>query len=161
MVYKMIDKIIIKPFVGIEGLSLGTTKSEVVDILGVPDESSVREFKDESFDENWEYFELGLELTFSSDDNWLLGTIGVTSELAELAGHHIIGLNENKLLETLEQIGIMPTVLEDDLTDLGSRDYACDKYGLSFWVQNGIVTSIAIFPDHGESGDIPLWPNRE
>ncbi len=155
----MINKVIIKPLIGIDGLSLGVTKSEARNILGDPDKCSMKEYKyDKSRDEGWEYFQLGLELTFSSDDDWLLGTIGVTSEEATLAGHHLVGLDEKKLLKILDQIDIGPIVLESDFTELGSRDYVCDKYGLSFWVQDGVVTTITIIPDYDESGTVPLWP---
>jgi len=157
----MIEKIIIKPLIGIEGLSLGITKEEARNILGPPDKCSVQDFKqDGSHDEDWEYWKLGLKLTFSSEDNWLLGTIEVASKEATLAGHRLIDLTEEQLLERLNQIDITPTILEDDFMDLSLRNFFCDKYSLTFWVQDGIVTSIAIFPKNDESGNTPLWPKH-
>lgn len=155
----MIDKIVIKPLIGIDGLELGATKAEVLDVLGDPNKCSTKSYKqDKSSEEEWEYFQLGLELTFSSKDNFRLGTIGVISKNATIEGHHLIGLNEKQLLKTLDTIGIGPTLLEDDLTELNSRDYACDKHGLSFWVHDGVVNAIAIFPEYDESGNVSLWP---
>ena len=156
----MKQPIIIKPHKGIEGLPLGIERSEVIDILGKPEDRSKMGFPDGSYDEDWEYLQLHLQLTFSSDDNWLLGVITVESEKAELAGHHLIGLDEMAFLKTLRQANIGPAVLDDDFKDLGSKDYVCGKLGLSFWVQDGIVTSITIFPKYDKSGNVPLWPEK-
>lgn len=105
----------------------------------------------------WEYYEIGVQLTFCSDDNWLLGTITVESEDAELMGRHFIGMDENEFLKKTGDVGI-ETELEDDFTELGSKDYWCEALDLSFWIQDGKMTSIAIFPKYDESGEIPLWP---
>ena len=132
---------------GIEGLALGVSKSDVIDILGEPDYRSSEKFIDDHPDELWDYLKLELTLTFYSDHNGLLGNITVESSNAELAGYRLIGLDEKKFLVTPKQAGIEPTVLEDDFTELGSRDYVCDRLGLSFWVQDGKVDSITIFPE--------------
>jgi len=155
---QILHKIIIKPLTGIEGLSLGISKSDVIKILGEPDHRSTENLIDDSPDELWDYFKLGLELSFYSDHNALLGNITIESPHAELAGYHLIGLDEKELLETLKKAGIEPIVLEDDFEELGSRYYVCDRLGLSFWVQDGKVDSITIFPEYDESNEIPMWP---
>ena len=158
---QLIEHIVIKPHIGIEGLFLGTSMSEVLDILGKPEKRSFRRFKDISCSSYWNYLKLGLSLTFSSDDDWLLGTINIDSENAKLAGYRFVGLDEKGLLKTVKKAGITPTVLEDDFKELASKDYACDRMGLTFWVQDGKVDSITIFPKYDESGDIPLWPEKK
>ena len=155
----MFEKFVIEPLIGIQGLKLGITRNEVQQILGSPEKCSIKKYEqDNSTDEKWEYLESGLELTFYSDDNWLLGTISITSKEATLKGFNIIGLSEEDLLATLQKIDIMPTILKDDFSFIDSRDYVCDKYCLSFWVQDGVVSDVTIYPEYDKSGNVPLWP---
>ena len=156
----MLQRIIIEPLIGINGLQLGKDMSDVVDIIGEPDERSSRQFPDESEDKTWEYSNIGLSLTFSSDDDWKLGVITVEAADAELSGHCFIGLEEKVFLDQIEEARITPTVLDDDFRELGSKDYKCDRLGLSFWIQDGKVSSITIFPKYDESGEVPLWPEE-
>jgi len=155
----MIQQIIIKPLIGIEGLPLGIEMSDVIDILGEPDERSTREYEaDGSIDKIWEYCDIGLTLTFSSDDDWKLGNITVESPNAELKGCRLIGLDEDEFLQEFQQAKLGSIKLDDDFTELGSRDYVCNELELSFWIQDGKLDSITIFPQWDESGNIPLWP---
>jgi len=154
----MISNFVIKPHVGLEGLILGTDRATVIEILGEPYERSVRTFeRDKSSDELWEYLQIGLNLTFSSVDNWLLGAITVESAEAELEGLRLVGLSEEEFLTTSQRTGV-DLELEDDFTELGSKDYVCDRLGLSFWISDGEVSSITIFPKYDKTGNIPLWP---
>lgn len=146
------------PHVGINGLSLGIEKSAALNILGEPDGRSFRTYEEDgSSEEMWEYSKIGMDLTFSSDDNWLLGSISVESKDADLIGECFIGMGENEFLKKTREVGI-DIEMEDDFAELGSKDYRCDKLDLSFWIQDGKLTSISIFPKYDESGNIPLWP---
>ena len=157
----MIHNLIIKPLIGIDGLSLGSKMTDVLKILGEPDNRTINRFgKDKSWDAGWDYLNHGLKLTFSSDDNWLLGSITTDSADAELAGYYFIGLDEKVFLKAVKAADIPPVILDDDFKELGSRNYSCDELGLSFWVQDGTVSNITIFPEYDESGNIPLWPTE-
>lgn len=157
----MIDKINILPLVGIEGLHLGSTKEMVLETLGDPDNRSVTEYKeDNSQNEDWIYSKPGLELTFFSDDIGLLGAVSVWSPDSILKGRRMIGIPEENLLKVLKQIGIIPTVLQDEFKEVNAKDYVCDKFGLSFWVHNGKVTTITIIPEYDEQGEEPIWPEQ-
>ncbi|HPD48625.1 MAG TPA: hypothetical protein PLY61_17195 [Anaerohalosphaeraceae bacterium] len=148
----------IKPFVGIGGLFLGMSKEDVRRAMGEPDDRSVQTHEgDNSRDETWEYSETGLDATFSSVDDWVLGSITVKSQIAELQGLRLVGMTEQDYLEKVRDAGMI-LQLEDDFRELGSRDYSCDAMGLSFWVHDGVLQSITIYPKYDESGDTPLWP---
>ena len=142
---------------GINGLSLGIEKPVALNILGEPDDRTYATHEDSSSEEKWEYSDIGVELTFYSEDNWLLGSIAVESEDAELIGQHFIGMDENEFLEKTREVGI-EVELEDDFKELGLKDYFSDELDLSFWIHDGKVSSITIFPKYDKSGEIPLWP---
>ncbi len=156
----MISKVIIKPLIGIDSIHLGMQRNVVETVLGVPDLFEQKAYdEDDSTEVILEYTSFGIELTFSSTDNYLLGTITIKSEEAELNGHKIIGLRENEFLNLLSHINIGPIKLEDDFIDLDSRDYTCDSLSMSFWVHNGILTSITLYPKYDDTGNTPIWPN--
>ena len=156
----MIDKINILPLVGIDGVCLGLTKEEVLEILGEPDERFRPDDVDErgGGNEEWGYKQAGLELAFSSDEVGFLIAISVLNPEAILKGRRIIGIEEQYLLKLLKQIGIMPTVLGDEFPDVDAKDYVCDQYGLSFWVQAGKVAAVTVIPEYDEEQVVPLFP---
>lgn len=156
----MLKDFIIRPFIGIGGLLLGSDRTLIFENLGEPDKRSTRTFKgDNSRGDSWDYHQIGINLTFSSVDNWLLGTITVESEEAEIEGLRLIGLPENDFLESLKRAGI-EVRLEDYFKDLGAKDYSCDRFGLLFWISDNKVTSITLFPKYDASGNNPLWPEQ-
>ena len=154
----MLQQIKILPLIGIDGLPLGVEMPDVVGAIGEPDTRSKEEFIDENPDEVWEFYELGFALTFFSDDNWLLGTICVETEDAELAGRCFIGLTEKEFLDNVKQTDIAPVELDDNFENLGSKNYVSEKKRLSFWVQDGKIVSITIFPEYEKSSDAFMWP---
>ncbi len=56
------------------------------------------------------------------------------------------------------ELGRIVGRIGDDFTELGSKDYWCEDLGLSFWIQDGTMTSIAIFPKYEDDGDTVIWP---
>ncbi len=155
---ELLPKIRIIPHAGIDGLSLGAERHSVVKILGEPDERRFSNYGEHGGeDEIWEYSKIGIDLTFSSDDNWLLGTIDVQSKDAKLAGKCFVGMSEDEFLKQIKEAGI-EIELEDDLTELGSKNYTCDKLDLDFWIHDGELTGIAIFPKYEDDGDTVIWP---
>jgi hypothetical protein len=155
---EMPPKIRIIPHVGIDGLSLGIERDSVVNILGEPDKRHLTNYEGHgSDDECWGYPKIGIDLTFSGDDNWLLGTIDVQSKDAELAGKCFLGMDENEFLKNIKEAGI-EIELDDDFTELGSKNYTCVKLDLGFWIQDGELTAIAIFPKYEDDGDTVIWP---
>lgn len=135
---------------------MGIDKSSALEILGEPDERSFADYEDNSSTETWEYLEIGLDLTFYSED-WLLGSITAKSKNTEFAGKYLIGMEEKEFLINAKEVGL-EIELEDDFTELGSKDYVCQKLDLSFWIHDGELTSITIFPQYDESGIVPIWP---
>lgn len=159
----MPGKIIIIPHVGFDWLHLGIEMSYVLDMLDQPDDRSFNAYNvagnsiDSSVD--WSYLKLGIQLTFDSDDDWVLGSITVESELAELAGKRFIGMDENVFLEEANEAEIN-IAIDDDFKDLNCKNYNCDELDLFFWVSESKLTSITIFPKHDETDEIPLWPDN-
>ncbi len=145
------------PFVGFDEIRLGQTLGQTELLLGKPSEVNKETFRDQSLDMIMKYHDLGVDLTFSTDDDFLLGSITFLSRNYLLKGISIIGLQEDEFLR-LGTALFPDLMLDDDLTDLNAKDYMSDSNGLTFWIQDGVVESISIFPEYEADEDTPIWP---
>lgn len=143
---------LIKPLIGIDNITLGSTKQIVFDLLGQPDSTSSDEWPDGTLCESWLYPELGLTLNFDSDNDYRLSTLNSFSKDVELEGLKLIGLNINSLLNN------HPSIILDE--DLGNdiKDYIFPEKEISFWVVKNIIENITIFPEYDKLNDLPIWP---
>ena len=138
---------------GIGNIILGSTKEEIVNLLGEPDETSQDEWPDQTISDTWSYHELKMELSFYSDSNYCLTTITTTSDNVEFEGIKPIHLKEQQLVESFPSI-----VLDEDFEENG-KDYIYPEKEISFWVVDGVVDNLTVFPKYDKTGNIPIWPN--
>ena len=141
----------ILPHQGFGNIVLGTSRLDVLAHLGQPDERSEVNYSDDSCVEYFEYSSPDLTLGFDSDDGDRLGTITVRCDDAVYNGYRVIGRLVEDLLSDIPAL-----VLDDDFEESG-MDYVHPSHDLSFWVSEGRVINVTIFPswiDH----DTPRWP---
>ncbi len=146
----------IQPGVGLGPLRLGSTQDQVLSLLGEP---TTREYSEPGRPtpfHDWEYAELGLDLHFSADDDYRLGTISTESTSAKLNWQYPVGMTEDELLRC-DFGGLGPPRPNDDFAELG-KDFAWDKQSLTCWVREGVVDSISMFPFYDETDMVPQWP---
>ena len=146
------------PYFGFDKIKLGLTLGQIELLLGKASENNKETYSDNSIDMILNYHNLGVDLTFSSDDNFRLGTITFYSKDFSLKGKKLIGLNEKEFVKNSKLI-LSDIELEDDFQELNSKDYISNSNGISFWVDDGIVESISIFPDYKNDDETPIWPN--
>ena len=142
------------PFVGFGGVRLGMTRIEVVAELGSPNSIST----DKYGDEEWTYTEPAVACCFSPDDVGRLGSITFRSSAYTVGGTYIVGLSADELRRLGDTNVLVGLVLEDEMSELGAESYGCDVLGLGFWVSNGVVVNMTLYPRYDSSGDQPLWP---
>lgn len=148
----------IKPLVGFKDIKFGLSKEQVIEALGEPHSEDTSNFEDGSSDVAMVYNELGVTLVFSSDDDFRLSSVTFYTSDATLFDEKFIGKSEEFLLENAESKGISDLTLDDDFEELEAKDYASEKLGLAFWVQQGVLDSITIFPEYDEQGEEIIWP---
>ncbi len=145
------------PYFGFNKIKLGLTLGQIELLLGKASENNKETYSDNSVDMILNYHNLGVELTFSSDDNFRLGTITFYSKDFSLKGINLIGLNEKEFIAKSKRI-LSDIELEDDFQELNSKDYISNSNGISFWIDDGIVESISVFPDYKNDDETPIWP---
>lgn len=148
----------ILPHKGFGLVKFGMTKDKVESQLGKPSEVYEEEV-DGVTEIVVDYENIGVDLSFSSADNFRLGTMSFYESDTRLMGVEFIGLTEEELLTKANSAGITDLELEDDFEDLDSKDYYSDEFGLSFWLQEGVVDSITVFPAYDpEDEERAIWP---
>jgi len=148
----------IKPFVGFAGIRFGLTEEEVIAKLGPATNRETESFEDGTNDVSLKYEKLGVDITFYSGDDFKLGTITFFAKEYTFLGHSLIGEAEADLVAKAAERGMEDLELEDDFKDLDSKDYFSEKNGVSFWLLEGKVDSITIFPEYGDDDEI-VWPS--
>ncbi|MEH6535947.1 MAG: hypothetical protein V7719_06115 [Psychroserpens sp.] len=146
------------PYFGFDKIKLGLTLGQIELLLGKPSEKDRETYSDNSIDMIFKYHNLGVDLTFSSDDDFRLGTITFYSNGFSLKGKKLIGLKEKEFV-TKSNLIFSDIELDDDFKELNSKDYTSNSNGVSFWIDSGIVESISIFPDYQDDDETPIWPN--
>ena len=140
------------PLSGIENLHFGMSMQEVRHAWGQPSDiyyfhplSDDLEYRDVI----WEY-DNGVELSFSSDDGFMLGTMTVSAESAELDGKNIIG-------KSIKEARLMfPSLQPDDDFDEQGKDYFLSDREISVWVVNNKVDSMSVYPDYDDTGTMKV-----
>jgi len=154
---KRYAKMKITPFTSIGDAILGSGVGDVVGVLGENYSTKDENFGDGEVIRTVEYPSLGFSLMFCKDDEFRLGAITTKSIDATLKGERVIGLSEEAFLFKVESIMGERPRLDDDFEESG-KDYVLDSFELSFWVLDGVVSSITLFPRYDSSGNIPDWP---
>ena len=70
-------------------------------------------------------------------------------------GFNPIGLAENFLMVRYPDLE-----LQLDCGDEG-KDFIDRELDISYWVENGVVTSISIYPEYDDIEQVPRWPSPE
>ncbi|PCJ67564.1 MAG: hypothetical protein COA58_00060 [Bacteroidetes bacterium] len=142
------------PFIGFNQTKFGQSLEQVKLLLGEPTDSTREKHEDGSEDVSLLYSELGVELTFMSEDDFRLGLISCYAPTYVLNGQSYAGMSEEEFLKTAKFPDLK---LEENLIDLKAKDYTIDSKGLSIWIQDGFVDSITMFPNHIDENTVE-WP---
>ena len=145
------------PKIGIDVIRFGMNMNEVRSLWGQPESIShftPLEEQPENRSVNWEYSN-GTELSFDSDDDFLLTCISTRSELALICGSSLIG-------KTIKEIKLCyPSLALDDDFEENGQDHVIPELAVSMWSFDGVIDSLTIFPEYDDSGNNILWPSKD
>jgi len=144
----------ILPHIGIDTIRFGMTMDKVRSIWGQP--ANIRYFipieeNPEERDVIWEYEE-GIELSFSSDDDFLLSTIESSSCKDELDGVVMAGRKLSELI-----LDFPALFLEEDFEENG-KSYDLPGLDVTLWVKSNLVKTVLFFPKYNGCGTEIIWP---
>ena len=83
---------------GIEGITLGMSRSDVKAVLGEPEDCFTDEYEDGTTSETFDYPELEFSLDFGSDDDFVLDTVRLYRKDIRIFDKDIVGMSIEKAL---------------------------------------------------------------
>jgi hypothetical protein len=156
----------IKPLEGIGEVNFGMPVGVVRHILGEPEKSVIDIQEDRGnltpnrliYSRKWAYPSLGVVLSFTAPNELAfdlrLRSITIDGSDATLDGVRLLGLTEKEFLKAIAgtQIGTVELIsklqpVEWADPDCEIREYACERVRMTFWIENGIVTSISMWDE--------------
>ena len=155
--YQANMSIVGKPSIGFEVIKFGMSREEVKKILGEPSDT-FEESLDGEMDFTFEYEELGLELAFLEEDQHQLGLIVFYAPDTLLFDQEFIGLTEKEFLKLASEAGFEDLEKDDYDQQLTGYEYFSDEYGVSFWIEDGVVESISLLPESDMETGESIWP---
>jgi len=144
------------PFFGIPPFVLGMTRETVLAAAGRPESVETSDVTG-SVIESWFYQSGEIELEFDPEPDARLQSITIRSATATLNGVGIVGRPVEELPRLALQADIHDLVLTDEVEEFG-QCYESDQHGLMFWVVDGTVMNVTIFPRFDDAGETPQWP---
>lgn len=151
----------IKPGIGLGFLKFGMSREQVKELLGEPTFIDKYSHSDALNDatESWEYDELYLSISFDEAENWKLMMFSVSSDFYELEEASLIGLNEKKLIDQLDEIDFGNVYVEDcsENDDEDLKVIEIDEKSINFWLTNGVLDEIQWSPIFIDDDTIK-WP---
>lgn len=133
---------------GVGKLEFGQSEDDVKQILGQPDETDTMEHEDGTTSLHFMYYDLGLYLSFDSEDDFRLSDIEVDGDEFVLEGKIRIGSTTDELLMYLKKKGYTNLAVEDVSTpeDPNMQLIAVDELGINFWLEDDEISSIQVGP---------------
>ena len=132
------------------------TMNEVRSIWGDADEISTFipiEENPEDRTIDWKYIN-SVELSFDSEDNFLLTSITCESKSTTINNFCVMGLSPKELKLKFPEIEL------DDEYALAINEYRHPRLELSFWANNEKINAVTIYPEYDELGQNCIWPAK-
>lgn len=141
----------ILPSIGTNTVNFGVTEKEAINLLGNPD----KVYTTESNCKRLQFNKLQIELSFEPDNSNLLGWLEVHHPNASLFGEHLIGKDQNEVLNFVtDKLNEKPEI--EDYGSFISATYSTDWVELQF--EFGALKSINLGVKYDDN-DTPEWPN--
>ena len=133
---------------GVGKLEFGQSEDDVKLLLGQPDETDTMEHEDGTTSLHFMYYDMGLYLSFDSEQDFTLSDIEVDSDDYVLDNSLRVGSTKDEVLIYLKKKGITNAVVEDVSSeeDPDMELIAIDEIGINFWLQDGEINSIQVSP---------------
>lgn len=149
------------PGTGLPKLIFGTSREEILELLGQPDDVDRYSDEEDFSSETWHYDDLELSLVVEEVEDWRLTTFTVSSDVFTFEGMKLIGLSKEVLEEKLNALD-QGEVVYEDWSDDDQEDFALlsiPDLNLNFWLLEGELTEIQWGVPYDEQDEV-IWPEQ-
>lgn len=144
------------PHVGVGSLRFGMTLEEVRAIVGDPAFEETIDWPEDTATREWTFEDPDLDLSFADEDAMRL--VNITARQGLLRGVDVIGMPEEAAIAALHGAGSPPVAFAEEFAT-GLRVLRCEDDDLLLFVEDGVVQSIGLFPEHDADRDEWIWPD--
>lgn len=132
---------------GVGKLHFGLSEDAVKEMLGAPDDEDVMEHEDGTLSRHLMYYDLGLYLSFDSEDDYALADIELDLDEYVLDNAIRVGSSKKVLLDYLKKQGYEANPEDVSTEEEPNQELvAIEDLGVNFWLEEDEVTSIQITP---------------
>jgi hypothetical protein len=148
---------------GIEGITLGMSRSEVKAVLGEPEESFTDDYEDGTSSETFDYPALEFSLDFGSEDDFVLNTVRLYRKDIRIFDKDIVGLSVEEALALFAENSQLPEedtfeFTDDDGVEVVSHEF--EGLGLTVWFSDDYLDCVQI-STLWEDDDTPIYPWKQ
>ncbi len=144
---------------GFDQVKLGMTREKIKEILGKPDETEEFNYADGDNSISYYYYEQGFELTFESDNDYLLSYLAVHNKKFHINNKIRIGMSKEEVVKIFKELNMSQPEREDlSDEDLPEQElYSFDKENVNLWFVEDTLDEIEIGP-YWKDDETPIWP---
>ncbi len=149
----------IKLGVGFSKVKFGMSEKEVIELLGQPEETEEMRFEDGGMANIYYYDELGLSLSFESEEDFRLMEVSFEDEDFTVKNLLHVGVSKIALPEIFKKLDLSKPELEDLTSEgfPGKELYTFEDENMNVWLDDEEVSSIQIGPLWTDDDTIS-WP---
>jgi len=149
----------ILPGKGLPQLFFGTSREDVLSLLGQPDDIDRYSDEEDFSSETWHYDDLELSLVVEEVEDWRVTTLTVSSDEFTLKGARFIGLSREMLEKKIGELELGESQYEDWSDDEQDNFelVSIPDQNLNFWLLDGIVSEIQWGVAYNEQDEAD-WP---
>jgi len=140
----------IEPKIGLGELQFGMKQDDIKYLIGLPNEIEIYEYLPETKErhEQWSYYELQLEIYFSSEEEWKFDSVSVNSSYYELWKTIKIGQKMKNVEQILKKLKVEDYLCED-ISTIESPDhklFELKESDVNLWFDNRELSEIQWSP---------------
>lgn len=141
---------------GLGTISFGTSKDDLLSLMGPADEIEEISFEEEGGGkaEVWHYDGDEVSFSFEEEYDWMLTSIACSAEEIDVDGEQLINLDKTALMDKLKSMSYNDLVNED-LSDeeFDQELISSDEKSINFWLEDGVLKEVQFGPFIDEEGE--------
>ncbi len=139
----MKEKLVINPLKGLNNLKFGSSKKDVENYFGKPEDTETIEVEEDDLSDAivWNYDELGFSAFFENDLDDLLTCFDISNDDVTLFDKKVFEMDKKKIIDLMKKHGFSEVESEDE--DWGEHRMSFNDAVMDFYFEGNQLVSIS------------------